>query len=294
MDTSAIFIKKIKIGGSISSDSSLIDRRDIPSVYFNFKEDSVMNELVKINFEGDHPTVSGRDLHLALGIETRYNDWFRRMCDYGFSDGTDFYSILSKTQDGGRPATDHMLSIDMAKQLCMIQRTDIGRKFREYFIKVEQAWNTPEAVMARALQLADSQLKVLRQENLELSDRIAIQNQQILEMKPKASYYDIVLNCKDLLSMRAIAKDYGKSAQWMNNFLHELGVQFKQSDIWLLYQKYAEEGYTSTKTHNYLGTDGENHSKVHTYWTQKGRLFIYDLMKQNGIYPLIEQEADHE
>ena len=91
--------------------------------------------------------------------------------------------------------------------------------------------------------------------------------------------------------MRAIAKDYGKSAQWMNNFLHDLGVQFKQSDIWLLYQKYAEEGYTSTKTHNYLGTDGANHSKVHTYWTQKGRLFIYDLMKQNGIYPLIEQEA---
>ena len=109
-------------------------------------------------------------------------------------------------------------------------------------------------------------------------------------MKPKASYYDVVLNCKDLLSMRAIAKDYGKSAQWMNNFLHELGVQFKQSDIWLLYQKYADKGYTSTKTHNYLGNDGEYHSRVHTYWTQKGRLFIYELMKQNGVYPLIEQE----
>jgi antA/antB antirepressor domain protein len=176
----------------------------------------------------------------------------------------------------------------MAKQLCMIQRTELGQMFRKYFIQIEEQWNSPEAVMARALQFANKKLAVVEKENLKLLNTVALQLQKIAEMKPKVSYYDVVLNCKDLLSMRAIAKDYGKSAQWMNNFLHDLGVQFKQSDIWLLYQKYAEEGYTSTKTHNYLGTDGSNHSKVHTYWTQKGRLFIYDQMKQNEIYPLIE------
>jgi anti-repressor protein len=249
-----------------------------------------MDELIRINYDSERPTVNGRDLHDALQVKTAYKDWFPRMCEYGFSEGTDFCSFLSESS-GGRPAVNHQLTIDMAKQLCMIQRTDIGRKFRQYFIQVEDAWNSPEAVMARALQFANQQLALLRHQNMELTDTIAVQNQQILEMKPKVSYYDVVLNCKDLISTSAIAKDYGKSAIWMNRYLHEKGVQFKQGDIWLLYQKYAQKGYTSTKTHSYPGTDGETHTKVHTYWTQKGRLFIYELMKSDGMMPLIEQEV---
>ena len=249
-----------------------------------------MDELIKINYDSERPTVNGRDLHDALQIKTAYKDWFPRMCEYGFSEGTDFCSFLSESS-GGRPAVNHQLTIDMAKQLCMIQRTEIGRKFRRYFIQVEEAWNSPEAVMARALQFAKHQLELLKHQNMELADKIAVQNQQILEMKPKVSYYDVVLNCKDLISTSAIAKDYGKSAIWMNRYLHEKGVQFKQGDIWLLYQKYAQKGYTSTKTHSYQGTDGETHTKVHTYWTQKGRLFIYELMKSDGMMPLIEQEV---
>lgn len=119
---------------------------------------------------------------------------------------------------------------------------------------------------------------------------VSVQSQQIAELQPKASYYDMVLNCKDLLSIGKIAKDFGKSAVWLNKWLHEQNVQYKQGDIWLLYQKYAEQGYTSTKTQTYNGSDGTIHSKVHTYWTQKGRLFIYDLLKENGILPLIEQK----
>jgi len=249
-----------------------------------------MDELIRINYDSERPTVNGRDLHDALQIKTAYKDWFPRMCEYGFFEGTDFCSFLSESS-GGRPAVNHQLTIDMAKQLCMIQRTEIGRKFRQYFIQVEEAWNSPEAVMARALQFANQQLALLKHQNMELTDTIAIQNQQILEMKPKVSYYDVVLNCKDLISTSAIAKDYGKSAIWMNRYLHEKGVQFKQGDIWLLYQKYAQKGYTSTKTHSYPGTDGETHTKVHTYWTQKGRLFIYELMKSDGMMPLIEQEV---
>lgn len=249
-----------------------------------------MDELIRINYDSERPTVNGRDLHDALQVKTAYKDWFPRMCEYGFFEGTDFCSFLSESS-GGRPAVNHQLTIDMAKQLCMIQRTDIGRKFRHYFIQVEEAWNSPEAVMARALQFANQQLALLKHQNMELTDTIAIQNQQILEMKPKVSYYDVVLNCKDLISTSAIAKDYGKSAIWMNRYLHEKGVQFKQGDIWLLYQKYAQKGYTSTKTHSYPGTDGETHTKVHTYWTQKGRLFIYELMNSDGMMPLIEQEV---
>ena len=135
---------------------------------------------------------------------------------------------------------NHQLTIDMAKQLCMIQRTELGQMFRKYFIQIEEQWNSPEAVMARALQFVNKKLAVVEKENLELLNALALQSQQIDEMKTKVSYYDVVINCKELISMRAIAKDYGKSAQWINNFLHDLGVQFKQSDIWPLYQKYAD------------------------------------------------------
>lgn len=130
-----------------------------------------------------------------------------------------------------------------------------------------------------------------QKEKQQLLTTVAVQTQQIQELKPKASYYDLVLNCKDLLSTSVIAKDYGKSAKWLNAYLHEHGIQFRQGKIWLLYQKYAEKGYTSTKTHNVNGSDGQQHPKIHTYWTQKGRLFIYDLLKSNGIYPIVEQNA---
>lgn len=248
-----------------------------------------MQELVSIQYENNQPTVLGRDLHDALEVKTAYNDWFRRMREYGFEEGQDFYSFLSEST-GGRPNQEHQLTIDMAKELCMIQRTPKGKQCRRYFIEIEKRWNSPEAIMARALQFANQQLTQVRHQNKVLEGTVAIQNQQITEMKPKASYYDVVLNCKDLISTSAIAKDYGKSAIWMNRYLNEKGIQFKQGDIWLLYQKYAEKGYTSTKTHSYLGSKGETRTKVHTYWTQKGRLFIYDLLKTNGILPQIEME----
>ena len=135
------------------------------------------------------------------------------------------------------------------------------------------------------------QLKAEREINQALKETVAVQNQQIVEMKPKASYYDVVLNCKDLVAISVIAKDYGWSANRMNQYLHQKGVQYEQGNkIWLLYQKYAEMGYTNTKTHSYPGNDGTMHTAVHTYWTQQGRLFIYELLKSDGILPTMEQE----
>lgn len=130
-----------------------------------------------------------------------------------------------------------------------------------------------------------------QQEKKQLQLTVSVQKQQIAELQPKASYYDVVLNCKDLMSITEIAKDYGKSAKWLNNYLHEKGIQFKQAGIWLLYAKYADKGYTSTKTQTYNGYDGTVHSKVHTYWTQAGRLFLYDLLKADGILPIVEKVA---
>lgn len=136
-----------------------------------------------------------------------------------------------------------------------------------------------------------TELKKERARSKELTNTIAVKDQQIAEMQPKASYYDLVLNCKDLVSISVIAKDYGWSARRMNNYLHEKKVQYKKGKIWLLYQKYAEKGYTSTKTQTYAGNDGNMHTSVHTYWTQAGRLFIYDLLKADGVLPTIERGA---
>lgn len=122
---------------------------------------------------------------------------------------------------------------------------------------------------------------------LELDNKI--KSQQIAELQPKGTYYDLVLQCKNLLSVGQIAKDYGKSPQWLNDKLHELKVQYKQGNVWLLYQKYADKGYTKSKTQPITRSTGPD-VVLHTYWTQKGRLFIYELLKSQGILPNVEIE----
>lgn len=150
---------------------------------------------------------------------------------------------------------------------------------------VDEVLQNPD-VLIQAL----TELKKEREEKAQLKETVAVQNQQITEMTPKAGYYDVVLNCKDVISTTEIAKDYGWSAKKMNSYLHEKKIQFKQGKIWLLYQKYAEQGLTSTKTSVYNGRDGISHSSIHTYWTQKGRLFIYELLKKDGILPTMERK----
>ncbi|MFK4841234.1 phage antirepressor [Lactococcus petauri] len=125
------------------------------------------------------------------------------------------------------------------------------------------------------------------------NQQIAIQAQQISELQPKANYYDVVLNCKDFVTISVIAKDYGWTAIQMNKYLKKKKVQFKQGKIWLLYKEYASNGYTSTKTHTHKGKDGTDHTSVHTYWSQSGRLFIYNLLKNDGILPMIERGDDN-
>lgn len=248
------------------------------------------NELITVSYdEEQRPYVMGRDLHEALGIRTAYKDWFPRMREYGFTEGTDFCSILSEST-GGRPSMDHQLTIEMAKEICMIQRTDIGKQCREYFLQIERKWNEPEAVMARALQMANRQMTLLKEQNRALIADKAVLTQQVSELQPKATYYDTVLSCKDALPISVIAKDYGWSAKQMNRFLNDKGVQYKLNGTWLLYSKYADRGYTKTVTYAYDTYDGDAHANVFTKWTQAGRLFIYELMTAAGYPPLMERE----
>lgn len=248
-----------------------------------------MNELITITTnEVGEPTVLGRELHEFLGVKTLYKDWFPRMVEYGFTEGKDFNPLKNEqvrfegNREVARELTDHLLTIDMAKEICMIQRTEVGKQARQYFIQVEKDYNSPEKIMARALRIAEKELSTLRLET-------KVQAQQIAELQPKATYYDLILQCPSLLSVTEIAKDYELSAKGLNKILHDNGVQYSQSGVWFLYAKYQDKGYTSTKTQNYNRPDGTQGSRVHTYWTQKGRLFLYGLLKDLGHLPLVER-----
>lgn len=248
--------------------------------------------LIKINSENpDRPTVLGRELHEALEIKTEYKKWFDRMTEYGFTENEDYVKVTQKclTSSTGQNMTDHQLTIDMAKEICMLQRSEKGKLFRQYFIDVEKQWNSPEAVMARALQMANKQLETLASENVTLTRTVAIQNQQISELKAKADYTDMILQSKGLVTITQIAKDYGMTGAKMNQKLHELGVQYKQSSQWLLYAKYHGKGYTHSETVKITRKNGMPDVSMNTKWTQKGRLFLYTLLKDNGIIPCIER-----
>ena len=157
-----------------------------------------MNELIKVDFTGERPAVSARELHEFLEVKTAYKDWFPRMCEYGFTEGEDFCSFLSDST-GGRPAQDAQLTIDMAKEICMLQRNEKGKHARQYFIKLEKDWNSPEKVMARALHIADEKIKLLSAQNSVLTVQNTI-------MQPKAAYFDELVSRNLLTSFRETAK----------------------------------------------------------------------------------------
>ena len=148
---------------------------------------------------------------------------------------------------------------------------------------MDELLENPDIAINALLKLKEEREK---KKALEIDNRV--KDQQIAELKPKATYYDLILQCPDLLSVTEIAKDYGMSAKGLNKKLNELGVQFKRSGIWFLYVKYQDKGYTQTKTQNYNKPDGTQGATTHMYWTQKGRLFLYDLLKNSGILPMIE------
>lgn len=175
-----------------------------------------MNELIPINYSGEEPTVSARDLHAGLEITDRFSRWFERMSAYGFAEGNDFTSVKTSTlvnNGAEREITDYQISVDMAKQICMIQRSEKGRQYRQYFLDLEKAWNTPEQVFARALKMADQTIAKLKDSVKSLSTEVNMKNQIIGELKPKADYYDEILNNPGLVTITQIAKDYG---MWSN------------------------------------------------------------------------------
>lgn len=164
-----------------------------------------MNELIPIQDNDGAQAVMGRDLHTFLEVSTRYNDWIARLIEkYGFIAGQDFYSKMSKTPNGGRPSENHVLTLDMAKEISMVQNNDKGRQARRYFIECERrakepAELSPEELMARAIKVADHTIK-------ELEAKTADQALALEAAKPKVEYYD---HCVSIESDVMTVKDWG-------------------------------------------------------------------------------------
>lgn len=245
-----------------------------------------MNNLINITLNENHePVVSGRQLHETLGVKTRYNDWFNRMTEFGFTENEDYLAITQKrvtAQGNATNQTDHIIKLDMAKEIAMIQRTDKGKEVRQYFIQVEKDFNSPEKIMARALLMADKKIKLLESQNKNLLIELE-------EANKNADYLDLILQTKDSLTITQIAQDYGISARKMNQLLKQERIQRIVNGQWVLYAKYLGKGYISSRTFDYEGKDGKIHSNVTTVWTQLGRRFLYDKLKAIGVLPTIEQ-----
>ena len=187
-----------------------------------------MNELLKINYEAEQPTVSARDLHEALEINTRFNDWFSRMAEYGFENGVDFNLLknekvrLEGNREVKRDIMDYQISVDMAKQICMIQRSEKGKQYRQYFIDLEKAWNTPEQIFARALKMADQKIEKLKETNAGLLEDVE-------RMRPKEIFADAVKASTSSILIGDLAK-----------LLRQNGVDTGQKR---LFEQLRNEGY---------------------------------------------------
>lgn len=219
-----------------------------------------MNELIKINYDSEKPTVLGRDLYEALEVKSKYADWFKNMCGYGFDENID-YTAFSKILENGGKTKDHQLTIPMAKEICMLQRNEKGKMFRQYFIQIEENWNSPEMVMSRALKMAENQIKKLSVINSQLTVDNNI-------MKPKADYFDEFVDRNLLTNFRETAKQLEVGEKKFINFLIEHKYIYRDKRGKLMPYADKNKGLFEVKeTYN----DKTKWSGTQTLITPKGR-----------------------
>lgn len=220
------------------------------------------NELFNVNMETE--TVSARELHEKLKIETPFRKWFPRMCEYGFVDGIDYTLDNFVHPQNGQETADYDVKFDMAKQICMIQRTEEGKKCRQYFIDLEKAWNTPEQIMARALKLADRTINSLR-----------IENEM---MKPKAAFFDAVADSKTAVSMNEVSKVLDIKGIGRNKLFEILRDKHVLDRRNIPYQKYVDLGWFRVIEQHY-SRNGEEQISFKTLVYQKGVEAIRKLLE---------------
>lgn len=250
---------------------------------------SNMNEIIKINYDSEQPTVLGRDLHKALEVQTPYDKWFPRMCEYGFEINKDYSTFLSDRIDGkaGKPRTDHQLTIPMAKEICMLQRSEKGKMFRQYFINIEEQWNTPDVVIARALLMTNKKLEELKNKNLLLkTENKALEAENtkkeniIQENQPKVDFAEGITASKGTISMsqfaKMVSKETGKTIgrNAILLWLRQQKILMRTNEPYQMYKKYFE--YIPVLNH--WGKGG-----FATRVTGKGQKWLFERLRKAGV-----------
>lgn len=238
-----------------------------------------MNELINVTLNKNHePVVSGRQLHEALEVKTKYADWFNRMIDYGFTENQDFLLLKNEQQTGrgGHNRVDHIIKLDMAKEIAMIQRTDRGKKVRQYFIQVEKDFNSPEKIMARALLLADEKIQKLET--------------QIEADKPKVLFADAVSASHTSILVGELAKlisqnGYKIGANRLFAWLRENGylIKRKGSDWNMPTQRSMEMGLFEIKETNIQHPDGHVTITKTSKVTGKGQQYFINKFLDDDV-----------
>ena len=233
-----------------------------------------MNELINIKTnETGEPSVSGRELHEFLGVETPYRKWIPRMIEYGFTEGKDFNTDKNVrvgeegNREVARELTDHLLTIDMAKEIAMIQRTDRGKQARQYFIQVEKDYNSPEKIMARALRIAEKELSTLKLD--------------VERMKPKEIFADSVASSHTSILIGELAKilkanGHETGQKRLFETLRQDGflIKRKGSDFNMPTQKSMELGLMEIKETTINNADGSIRLNKTTKVTGKGQIYF--------------------
>lgn len=267
-----------------------------------------------VDLRDAYKAINARELHQKLGSKQEFAHWIRnRIEKYGFVENQDFSSFdnFVKREKGSSVRKEYALSLDMAKELCMIENNEKGRTIRKYFIEVEKKSRmqsipslpdfTNPAIAARAWADQFEKNQVLTLENKQQKEELAKASQeivglsaQITTMKPKTTYFDVMMKNKSTSVITSMAQDYGMSPQAFNKLLHEHGIQHKVSDQWVLYRQYLDKGYVNSEPVTITHNDGKQTIKYNTKWTQKGRFFLYEFLKEKGILPLIERNNNGE
>lgn len=242
----------------------------------NQRGDDITEQLIPINYSSEQPTVSARELYAGLEITDRFSRWFERMSAYGFAEGSDFTSVKSSTlvnNGAEREISDYQVSIDMAKQICMIQRSEKGRQYRQYFIDLEKAWNTPEQIFARALKMADQTIAKLKDTNKSLVEKIeADRPKTIFADAVSASHTSILIgDLAKLICQNGYQIGQKRLFQWMrdNGYLMVSGSSRNMPK-----QKYVEQGLFEIKESNVQNPDGSVRITRTTKVSGKGQLYF--------------------
>ncbi len=232
-----------------------------------------MTELIKINYNKEQPTVDARELWKALDLNTDFYHWIKRMIEYGFQEDLDFTTFLSESS-GGRRSQEYEVTIHMAKELCMLQRNEKGRYFRQYFISVEEAWNSPEMVVKRANDILNARIKTLQEE-------LTISNENITIMQPKADYFDELVDRNLLLSFRKTAKELKVKEKEFISFLLTKGYIYRDTSGTLMpYSAAKNDGLFEIKE---FVSKKNNYKGVQTLVTPRGRETFRLLLKNYEI-----------